>query len=148
MLLLSESTLFFLNLTSEFRSMKLLLGGRVKDWALSVRAYSQGSQSNTGSQPASVPPSTIFSKSTTTTTASKATTVKSQSAPKQSTSNVFNSEDALVGGFDDVEVDESLEREAAFQSTMRGRMPVEVRLPISSQDQCSLYVRVVNHSDD
>jgi hypothetical protein len=131
MLLLSESTLFFLNLTSEFRSIKSTVAGRVNAWSSNVTADPQRTQSNSSSQPASAPPSTIFSKSTAT-TASQATTVKSQVVHGKSTMDDL--EDALVGGFDDVEVDESLEREAAFQSMRRGRMPVKVCHPAFFRD--------------
>jgi hypothetical protein len=125
MLLLSESTLFFLNLTSEFRSVKSSVSGRIKAWASNLPADLHHTQSNSGSQSASVPPSTIFSKSTTT-MASKATTVKLHLSHKNLILDV--SENVLVGGFDDVdsEVDELLECEAVFQSTKRGRIPVKV----------------------
>ncbi|KAG2074322.1 hypothetical protein BDR04DRAFT_1115822 [Suillus decipiens] len=62
----------------------------------------------------------------TTTTASKATTVKSQFSHEKSTLDV--PENVLVGRFDDVdsEVDKLLECKAALQSTKRGRMPVKM----------------------
>jgi hypothetical protein len=87
MLLLSESTLFFLNLMAEFRStVKSSYSGHIKAWASDVPSPSSCSSENGGSwwlisvSKVSVPPSTIFSHSVTMAT-SNMTSVSSKAIP-------------------------------------------------------------------
>lgn len=137
MLLLTESTLFFLNLTSEFRSATVGSSAgqckrRIHDWNSDVPNNLSGHQRESvlGSQSASIPPSTIFSPSEVT-TASKATTAGSHCPPQKpdisDISDILEAEDSLVGGFGDEDVDDADEcPEDAFQKARNGRMQTKV----------------------
>ena len=123
------STLFFLNLTAEFRSaVKSSVGGRIKAWASDVPSPSgcpsEGSQLISGSQ-ASIPPSTIFSRSQAA-TASNATSVRSHVILQKGSDVSAAPIDDLVGGFGEEDVDDSYECQAASQITKTGRQSVEV----------------------
>lgn len=131
MLLLSESTLFFLNLTAEFRSaVKPSVGGRIKAWASDIPSSSgrpsasEGSELISGSQ-ASAPPSTIFSRSQATTT-SNTTSVRSLTVPQKDPDVSAATIDDLVGGFSEDNTDDAYEHQAASQVTKKGRQPVKV----------------------
>lgn len=137
MLLLTESTLFFLNLTSEFRSATVGSSAgqckrRIHDWNSDVpNNLGHQRESVLGSQSASIPPSTIFSSSQVT-TASKATTAGSHCPPQNpevsDISDILEAEDSLVGGFGDEDVDDADEcPEDAFQKARKGRMQTKVR---------------------
>jgi hypothetical protein len=108
MLLLTESTLFFLNRTSSYNATstkKFAMYGLVNSWI-----------SNTSSKPASrastistqVPPSSILSQATTPSTATSAGIL---SVPD---------DEALIGNFGD-EVDDSLERQAAHDAKTQSK---------------------------
>jgi hypothetical protein len=155
MLLLTESTLFFLNLTSEFRSTVKssagqLTGRRINDWASQVPKSTNSSdrgldpQSVSGSQPASLPPSTIFSHSNVT-TASKASSARPQHWVPDVPVDV-QVEDSLVGGFGDADVDDSLyecQDHDVFQGVERGRAQTKVRRPICSFNE---FAFLTSHS--
>ncbi|KAG1849620.1 hypothetical protein C8R48DRAFT_677043 [Suillus tomentosus] len=131
MLLLSESTLFFLNMTAEFRSaVKSSYSGRIKAWASDVPSPSSCSSENGGSRrpisvsKASVPPSTIFSHSVTTAT-SNVTSVSSKAIPAKGSDVSAIPISDLVGGFGDEDIDDSYERQAASEVMKTGRQSVE-----------------------
>lgn len=133
MLLLSESTLFFLNLTAEFRSaVKSSYPERIKAWASDVvPSLSSCLSKNGGSRrlisvsKASVPPSTIFSHSATTAT-SNMTSVSSKAIPAKGSDVSAIPISDLVRGFGDEDIDDSYEHQAASEVMKTGRQPVEV----------------------
>ncbi|KAG1796937.1 uncharacterized protein HD556DRAFT_1441115 [Suillus plorans] len=132
MLLLSESTLFFLNLTVEFRfTVKSSYSDRIKAWALDVVPSLSSCSSENGSSQwlisvskASVPPSTIFSHSATMAT-SNVTSVSSKAIPAKGSDVSAIPISDLVGGFGDEDIDDSYERQAASEVMKTGRQPVE-----------------------
>ncbi|KAG1719918.1 uncharacterized protein EDB91DRAFT_1351777 [Suillus paluster] len=114
-------------------AVKSSVGGRIKAWASDIPSPpscpSEGRSQLHSNSHASVPPSTIFSRSQAMTAASDATSLRSQ-AISQKGPDVQSavSADNLVGGFSDEEGDDMYECEAAFQIT--GRQPVEPILQI------------------
>ncbi|KAG1883444.1 hypothetical protein F4604DRAFT_1677762 [Suillus subluteus] len=103
-------------------AVKSSVGGRIKAWASDIPSPpscpSEGRSQLHSNSHASVPPSTIFSRSQATTAASDATSLRSQ-AISQKGPDVQSavSADDLVGGFGDEEGDDMYEREAAVQIT-------------------------------
>ncbi|KAG2364001.1 hypothetical protein BDR07DRAFT_1482978 [Suillus spraguei] len=120
MLLISESTLFFLTLTAEFRSaVKPSFGGRVKAWASDIprpssHLTSEGSELISCLQASAPPPSTIFFHSQATATLN-ATSVRSHAIPQKDPDVFAATIDDLVGGFGEDDTDDSYECQAASQ---------------------------------
>ncbi|KAG1884475.1 hypothetical protein F4604DRAFT_1919683 [Suillus subluteus] len=113
-------------------AVKTSVGGHIKAWASDIPSppscSSEGrSQLHSGSH-ASVPPSTIFSRSQATTAASDATSLRSQAISQKGPNISAVPTDDLVGGFGDEDGDDMYEREAAFQIT--GGQPVKPILQI------------------
>ncbi|KAG2119083.1 uncharacterized protein F5147DRAFT_801844 [Suillus discolor] len=110
MLLLTESTLFFLNLTSSINAttQKLALGGRVTNWVSGVKPGKSEPSSRASSISTREPPSTIFSHNT---VSSAATSATQPPTPIPAAQTKYVPDDALTGAFGD-EIDDSLEYEA------------------------------------
>jgi hypothetical protein len=132
MLLLTESTVFFLNLTSNRRkNTEFTLSGKVASWISGVdttsKSKSQAAAPVTIRSSATDPPSTLFSESRLT-TSSKATPqsiVSSAHAP-----DILDS-DALVGGFADEE-DDTLECQVAQAMVQTGKAAQAVMVSFHS----------------
>jgi hypothetical protein len=110
MLLLTESTLYFLNLTSSFNAttQKFALGGRVSNWISGVKPGKSEpmSRASSTSFPTRAPPTSIFSQGT----ASTAATSDAQVPIRKPVAPVG---EALIGDFAD-DIDDTLEREATI----------------------------------
>lgn len=119
-LLLTESTLFFLNLTSNCigRNPNFTLGGKVQNWISGVDKTSKPHEPATQTSNA-VPPFTIFMHLT------ENTEITIESATSTGTGG--KSGTVLVGGFDDEEPeDDSLERQVARSTDKKGREAVVI----------------------
>lgn len=124
MFILSESTLFFRNLTLQSRA-KSTLGGRIQNWRKDVY-YEPKTTSNSLTSASQVPPSTIFSKSQISHD-STGTSLSSHPCEPQLPSSKglpkmpeVTHSDELVGGFGDEDLDDSFERAVALHN--RGKV--------------------------
>ncbi|KAG1730653.1 uncharacterized protein EDB91DRAFT_1252513 [Suillus paluster] len=132
-LLLTESTLFFLNLTSDCtgRNPNFTLSGKIQNWISGVdkplKPHTPATQTSN-----SVPPSTIFTHLTET------SQVTIESATSAGTGG--KSGGVLVGGFDDEEPeDDSLECQVAQSTVKKGReAATTIALMLNDSDD-SLY---------
>jgi hypothetical protein len=129
MLMLTESTLFFLNLTSESSSSKKFsLNGRVNHWNSKTVPDSQSrkpsatpTHSSLGRTSTRPPPSSIFSAF------SRSTALTSVPDPDPVASSACSDDNLLVGGYADEDLlDDSQERDAASQSQVKGKQAVKV----------------------
>lgn len=134
MLMLTESTLFFVNLTSKFRStnLKFSLAGRVNGWVSDVTPderskASSASKSCTTASPFSLahgPPSTQV-------TSVSGVNTKSSRQPKVSSNLATTNKpvpEVLVGGFADDTLDDSQERlETIASKTKEKKSFIKVR---------------------
>lgn len=130
MLMLTESTLFFLNLTSKFRTNpKFSLIKCVDGWisdvspdATELSKTSSASKTHTTTSALSLahgPPSSALSSSCATSVLSVTTKSSKFQAPP-ALANASDAPKALVGGFDD-ESDDSQEHLDAFIQKMKGK---------------------------
>ncbi|KAG1727945.1 uncharacterized protein EDB91DRAFT_1253683 [Suillus paluster] len=130
MLMLTESTLFFLNLTSKFRTNpKFSLTGHINGWvsdispdATELSKTSSASKSHTTASALSLahgPPSSALSSSRATSVLSVTTKSSKFKAPP-APANASDTPEALVGGFDD-ELDDSQEHLDAFIQKTKGK---------------------------
>lgn len=132
MLLLTESTLFFLNLTSSINtSTKLALGGRVTNWISGVKPGNPEPLScpSIDSTSTRAPPSSIFSEgnaSSAPTSAAELPT-KIPAALPQIPDGV--ADDTLTGAFAD-DIDDSLEREDALLGSKKNKGKSKVLLAV------------------
>ncbi|KAG1729898.1 hypothetical protein EDB19DRAFT_1832211 [Suillus lakei] len=110
MLLLTESTLYFLNLTSSFNAttQKFALGGRVTNWISGVKPGKSEPMSRTSSTsfPTQAPPTSIFSQGT----ASTVATLDAQVPIHKAVAPVA---EVLIGDFAD-DINDMLERKATI----------------------------------
>ncbi|KAF9243070.1 hypothetical protein BU15DRAFT_59949 [Melanogaster broomeanus] len=129
MLMLTESTLFFLNLTSESSSSKKFsLDGRVNNWnsktvsdLQSRKPSATPTHSSLGGTSTWPPPSSIFSAF------SRSTAPTSIPDPDPVASSACSDDDLLIGGYADEDLlDDSQERDAASQNQVKGKQAVKI----------------------
>lgn len=143
MLLLTESTLYFLNLTSSLNatSQKFALGGRITNWVSGVKPQEKSEHPKLESAPASsvtrAPPSSIFSQGTASTIATSDAQVLTQkpAIPAETP----DADDALIGSFADA-IDDALEREAAVAQGKGKLKVIECYLIVSIRSWFFLQV--------
>ncbi|KAF8834532.1 hypothetical protein BDN67DRAFT_985258 [Paxillus ammoniavirescens] len=121
MLLLSEATLFFLNLTWDFSrsDAKNALASRVKNWASFVPTGKNVSHSSSVTSATVPPPSTSLSSADTT-----ATSISYCLQGPPPTPDIPEDHKAQVGSFGDDEQDDTLECAAALLLSMKNGKPL------------------------
>jgi len=129
--MLTESTLFFCNLTWKSRA-KSNVGGRIQNWRMKVSVPQKSAGSNerdsvtTVTQP---PPSTFFSQGS---RPSSSTSLSAKTCPPQPIkSNQPYSSDGLVGAFGDDDID-NLSDECNIAAFTKGNLSSRTQVSVNS----------------
>jgi hypothetical protein len=126
MLILTESTLYFLNLTAKFRSKKFSMSGQINNWRDKVEPDSK----QESSRPASVLSGTTQSVPCSTTSklscATAATTFSSATEPPPTPTKTSGSADYADVSDNDQSDSDSEERAAAITSKGKGKAGMKV----------------------
>lgn len=148
MLILTESTLYFLNLTSKFRRKKFSLSGQVNNWRDQVEPLSKGksSKGTSGRSGTSIPCSTTDSRLTTTSVTSATTFSQATEPPSTPLKTLKALLEATCSDNDDDDEEESdsEERAAIVAETGKGKAAMKVSAVISGESVLTIYFRLLS----